>query len=760
MIDVLVVHLPADSEIADRFCERLQARGVNVVQLDRELPPEQIERHGTERCAVALIEALVTVVVVSPAALRVPWLTTTVWPASQTRRIYVLQPDDMAPDEIVAVFGDVVLPTYSHLEILADQLISDLPLLRNPRPPNNTPIAGSSHIERERIERALLTGSAKPLTNPPAPASVPQAAEDQAERDALYAKRMAEDDVPPTLGSAPVSEASESETLSQSQAERDAIYAERMAKDDVPPTRGSAPVPERGSAPAAPELPKPGPALTEKILPAPSVGDGLASVRDQTHSRDGDPIGSASGGGAAPASRPRVEGVGAASDGFTDRARLLRQDHIGGVRFGARDGPAAAKAPAFRENPPTGNVALSRAAIQAFALQRQSVISAASAAISAPRSEAAGAARPPATAYAMERARVATPSPRQVSQPAKRSSGGWLFAVALAALASLPLLSRTVRDSMGDLLAGLGLKLNVFNFFGLLRTRGADPAKPINAPAQVDDVDCSVYAPPSAPRGATVLVQVFLHVPEQAARVHDLATMMDTTAALKGVQTLSASIARGTKVDVYVSAPELGIEEPAQTFIWRGEPVFCQFLVTLPAQGTNARFYPVVRLSVGGGLVGRIAFGIEVIEGPQAAEAALNTTQSVPSGLNAHRYRRAFLSYASQDRREVLKRAQALEAAGVTFFHDVLSLEPGARWEKELYKHIDSCDLFLLFWSKHAASSRWVIQEAEYAKARQNAEGLPDIIPIMLDGPPPQTPPSSLNEIHFNDRISYFIAAS
>lgn len=124
-------------------------------------------------------------------------------------------------------------------------------------------------------------------------------------------------------------------------------------------------------------------------------------------------------------------------------------------------------------------------------------------------------------------------------------------------------------------------------------------------------------------------------------------------------------------------------------------------------------------------------------------------------------YRRAFLSYATHDRPEVLKRAQALRAAHIEFFQDLLSIEPGERWERRLYQEIDRCDLFLLFWSKKAAASKWVLREAERAVARQNASAdeEPDITPIILEGPPvPQPIPDSLKHLHFNDHLLYLIS--
>ena len=70
-------------------------------------------------------------------------------------------------------------------------------------------------------------------------------------------------------------------------------------------------------------------------------------------------------------------------------------------------------------------------------------------------------------------------------------------------------------------------------------------------------------------------------------------------------------------------------------------------------------------------------------------------------------YRHAFLSYASENRIDVLRVAQGLRAANprLTFFQDIDSLRPGDDWKAEIIHHIDACDLFLLFWSTPASKS-------------------------------------------------------
>jgi hypothetical protein len=54
----------------------------------------------------------------------------------------------------------------------------------------------------------------------------------------------------------------------------------------------------------------------------------------------------------------------------------------------------------------------------------------------------------------------------------------------------------------------------------------------------------------------------------------------------------------------------------------------------------------------------------------------------LPAGETARRYRKAFISYASPDRGEVLKRVQMLRLARIRYFQDVLRLEPGDRWQR------------------------------------------------------------------------------
>ena len=89
----------------------------------------------------------------------------------------------------------------------------------------------------------------------------------------------------------------------------------------------------------------------------------------------------------------------------------------------------------------------------------------------------------------------------------------------------------------------------------------------------------------------------------------------------------------------------------------------------------------------------------------------------------------------------------------------MLYLEPGDRWEKSLYKYIDESDLFLLFWSSAAKASEWVTKEWQYALERKGSNEMnpPEIVPVIIEGPPPVEPPPELAHLHFNDPLIYFM---
>ncbi len=335
---------------------------------------------------------------------------------------------------------------------------------------------------------------------------------------------------------------------------------------------------------------------------------------------------------------------------------------------------------------------------------------------------------------------------------AKRSGSAAGAISGLALLAVVAGAAYVFRDRLTDistqLLAVLGL------------VKGSMPPGPAatqSAEAQTDLVDCSVFAPPRAAPDTRIMVQAFLHLVEQSDRVAFMAATMDDTAKLRGIQTLQVPIPRGTHVRVVLDGQGLLVDEPIQTLVWRGEPNVAAFSCMVPADTAPGTIHPVVRLYLGDEPVGRILFKLEIAAPTRSRELLPGPEMT---GTSARRYRQAFLSYASEDRVEVLKRAQALKLANIGFFQDVLSLEPGERYERRLYEKIDEADLFMLFWSRHARASEWVAKEIAHARSSQQrtSDALPDIVPVVLDDPRDAPPPELLGDRHFNDTIAALIS--
>jgi hypothetical protein len=147
--------------------------------------------------------------------------------------------------------------------------------------------------------------------------------------------------------------------------------------------------------------------------------------------------------------------------------------------------------------------------------------------------------------------------------------------------------------------------------------------------------------------------------------------------------------------------------------------------------------------------IGTIKFKVQV-----AAET--HPCESNPTG-EANRYTKAFISYASKDLPEVLRRVQMLTAVGIEFFQDVLDLKAGSRWSNELYRRIDESDVLFLFWSSAVKASDWVEREWRYCLKTKGDE---QIRPVIIEGPPIAPPPDELSHLHFRDRILYFLSAT
>lgn len=266
-------------------------------------------------------------------------------------------------------------------------------------------------------------------------------------------------------------------------------------------------------------------------------------------------------------------------------------------------------------------------------------------------------------------------------------------------------------------------------------------------------VQCTVFAPCEVLPLDFFFLQAFLHKESQAATAQTNALEFDEKAVRRGIRSLGCDIPIGSRVMFELSLPGILLEKPVEELIWQGQAESVQFAAQVPEGALPQVIVGTLLISRDTIPLGHIKFKLTISPSrvPKPAQ---------PIGEDARHYTSAFISYASEDRAKVLPRVQMLKATGINCFQDVLSLDPGARWERELYHHIETCDLFLLFWSNAAKKSEWVKKETMYALHRKTEDDFspPEIRPVLIEGPPIPEPWGELQHLHFNDAIMYLVA--
>ena len=282
-------------------------------------------------------------------------------------------------------------------------------------------------------------------------------------------------------------------------------------------------------------------------------------------------------------------------------------------------------------------------------------------------------------------------------------------------------------------------------------------SRPRQPSKRAEDVWCTVFCPSRCAAGDTVMVQVFAHLEGQSGIARAAAHERDETTTFRATAELNEPIGRGEELSFVLSIADAIVKPPLRTMRWRGVPAAVQFAVTTPHSTAATALIGTVYITQGGVPFGEVTFRVGLVDNADVSRPVQPARQGA-----FRRYHRAFVSYASEDRVEVLKRVQMLSRLSIRYFHDLVSLEPGNRWADRIREEIDGSDVFYLFWSRHAAESRWVMEEVSYALARKGGDdsALPAIVPIPIEGPPLVPPPAELKHLHFNDAFLYFIKGS
>lgn len=169
---------------------------------------------------------------------------------------------------------------------------------------------------------------------------------------------------------------------------------------------------------------------------------------------------------------------------------------------------------------------------------------------------------------------------------------------------------------------------------------------------------------------------------------------------------------------------------------WNGQPSSVSFPVVAPRRVKLKKWQEKLEILANGIYAGDLYVNFDFAEG-----------KIVDTRFD--RVKRAFASYSSLDRSEVLGRVAILEQIlGIEVFVDILNLRGGEPWKERLYREVESSDKFLLFWSANAAASEWVEKEWRHALKHRD---LSFIEPVPLR---PAKAPGPLRSLQFSDRFA------
>lgn len=292
----------------------------------------------------------------------------------------------------------------------------------------------------------------------------------------------------------------------------------------------------------------------------------------------------------------------------------------------------------------------------------------------------------------------------------------------------------------------LGLLRTLARLFGVGRVQS--DVVPDAAPGTGGTVDFVVVAPPMLSPGHRFAIELWLSPPADRATMVAEATRGGLSE--RGSRS-NVALDPGAVITAALSLPGFEIACHIQSLGWNGDIANIGFIVGAPSSLPPGAHAGTISVMKGSLPFAAVSFTLRV-----AALAGGNEAPAPLPGTMTRYIRRAFASYATEDRSEVLRRVQGMAAIGVYVFLDVMKIRAGADWEQRLFGEIDRSDRLILFWSSKAAKSAYVDKEWRYALDRH---GLDFIDPLPLEDPRFAAPPAELAGKHFNDIYLAFIAA-
>ena len=257
----------------------------------------------------------------------------------------------------------------------------------------------------------------------------------------------------------------------------------------------------------------------------------------------------------------------------------------------------------------------------------------------------------------------------------------------------------------------------------------------------------SVFAPAEIAPKQHLMVQVYLHLPEETEKVKSLASEADKNAERRGYEPLEVPLKKGDNVEI-----ELNVNGDSLLYncrklvVWQGSFVKRAFDFVVPADIDVYELSSSVNIYVNGAIAGELMFLTAIVDSPRR----LNTN------VYARPTKKLFISYSHKDVASAERIAKIHEALGIDVFFDKHRLKAGYIYSEEISKFIQTADTFVLCWSENAAKSDYVEKERKaalklaYPNCRPREDAQIKIRPYNIH--PYATPPEDMIEhYHFEE---------
>ena len=219
----------------------------------------------------------------------------------------------------------------------------------------------------------------------------------------------------------------------------------------------------------------------------------------------------------------------------------------------------------------------------------------------------------------------------------------------------------------------------------------------------------SIFAPAEIRRKSHMLVQVYIHSYEYTEDVKTLAKESQENAERRDYIPLQCKLKKDDKIDIVLSIyGNKLLTSIKKSIVWQGLFTKCSFDYFVPNNINIDELSCVAILAVNETPVGELRFITKIVEMPK----------QLSTKIIAHKYRKVFISYSHKDGDKVQSFHEGLKLAGIEHFFDRTSLNINDIFPLVIQDYINSADLFVLFWSKNAAESKYVSLEIEQALKR------------------------------------------